>query len=389
MTRTNTVKNQDEGFLYAIPNPYVGNGLISQVSLSNMQVDYDNLAVASFAVGDTITGVTSSATGIVVDVFEDGTTGYLILDNTSSKFQDGEQIGNGTATADVDGIPAEFAIEITRRAEDVYTPADAEVVVRAVTAVEGSAADTVLTVAQEITYTGKAGGPYTVGETVTESVSGATGVVVADSNSGATGAGVLTFSGIVGTFTGGQTLTGGGSGATSTGVAYTDRQATFTEATQPDEAVRVTIGGIALSPVIATGGAAKNTFEILRGFPTFGSSDYGIYITSTTSEEGERTVPIRDKNGPLQSRKRVADVVRTLSITHNYVNEQAALLAIAGKDAVLIYERDDDQAGIATETRVFLQARNNMLKTANESEGADISDITTDLRFERSYYLTP
>ena len=385
---TNTVKNLDEGYLYAIRNPYAGNGLIAQVAQSYMQVSYDNLAVASFAVDDTITDLTSGATGIAVEVFEDGTTGYVILDNTSGKFQDGNPISNGTATANVDGDPANTAVETSLRAEDVYTPADLEVVVRAVSGVEGTAADTVLTVAQEITYTGKATGPYTIGETVTEDVSGATAVVVADSNLTATGAGVLTLSGIIGIFTGGQVLTGDGSGATSNGGVYTDRQATFAAGTVPNQAVQVTIGGIALSPVLATGGAAKNVFEILRGFPDYGSNDYGKYVRTKSSEEGERTLDVRDK-GNLQHRKRIADVVRTLSIGHDYVNQQEALLSVAGTDTVLIYERQDDREGVTTETTVFFQARNNMTKTANESEGAEISDITTDFRFERSYNLNP
>jgi hypothetical protein len=380
---TNTVKNLDEGFLYAIRNPYTGNGLIAQVAQSFMQVDYDNLAGGSFAVGDTITG--ASATGIVVGIG----TGYVILDHTSGAFQDNEVIGNGSGvTADVDGNPVNTAVETSLRAEDAYTPADLEVVVRAVSGVEGSAANTVLTIAQEITYTGKAGGPYTAGETVTEDVTGATGVVVADSNLTATGDGVLTLSGIVGTFTGGQVLTGGGSGATSNGGVYTDRQATFSTGTVPDQAVQVTIGGIALSPILASGGAAKNVFEILRGFPDFGSTDYGIYVRTKTSEENPKTFDVRDK-GILQDRKRIADVVRTLSIGHDYVHHKEVLLSIAGTDAVLIYQRQDDRAGTTTETTVFLQARNNMAKTANESEGAEISDITTDLRFERSYNLNP
>jgi hypothetical protein len=62
---------------------------------------------------------------------------------------------------------------------------------------------------QTVPYTG-ASGPFTVGETVTETPSGFTGVVVSDSGS------ILILSGVTGAFTDGHTITGGTSTSTAT-----------------------------------------------------------------------------------------------------------------------------------------------------------------------------
>ena len=64
---------------------------------------YDNLAGGTFSAGDTITGVTS---GAVCKVISDNGTTTMVVGAVTGTFQDGEQIGNGAVTADVDGDTA-------------------------------------------------------------------------------------------------------------------------------------------------------------------------------------------------------------------------------------------------------------------------------------------
>lgn len=386
--QTNNVKNLGENYIYAVENPYVGNGLITSLAETTLRVVYDAKIGGPFTVGETVTS--GGFSGIVAFESNSDATGvgYLLLDNTVSLLDDDDVLtgGDSGATASVNGVPAINIVENTRGADDVYTPGDAQVVVRAKRSVKGTGADTVLTLAQEITYTGKITGPYTVGETVTEATSLATGVVVADSNSGATGSGVLTLSNIVGTFTGGEVLTGGGSGATSNGVTYTDRQATFADGASINTGVAVTIGGIALSPILVTGGSSKNCFEVLRGIPAYSNSDYISYVTAKSNEPSPVTIPVRDK-GVLRDRKTRPDVELRLSLTTDYENDFAGLSAMAGRDIVIIAVREDDRGGLATETQIFLQIRINTDVAPEETEGDTFSNVTVNPRYERSYIL--
>ena len=70
-----------------------------------------------------------------------------------------------------------------------------------------------------IAYSGKAGGPFTAGASVT-GTGGGSATVVSDSNAGATGSGYLTINTITGTFYPNETLTKGGTTATSTSSIY-------------------------------------------------------------------------------------------------------------------------------------------------------------------------
>ena len=71
---------------------------------------------------------------------------------------------------------------------------------------------------RKIDYTGLAGGPFTLGELVTESSSGATGRIHTDTGSG------LHLADVDGAFVGGQTLTGSDSGATASSVGVLTEQ---------------------------------------------------------------------------------------------------------------------------------------------------------------------
>lgn len=64
---------------------------------------YFDALTAKFAVGDTITGGTSSDTGVIVDIVSDGSSGYLILQDAGD-FQDNETItGANVGSATTDG----------------------------------------------------------------------------------------------------------------------------------------------------------------------------------------------------------------------------------------------------------------------------------------------
>ena len=384
MPRTNVVSNLDELFIYAVLNPWSGNGVIKKIAVKYLDVIYDGGSVV-FVVGLLVTGGSSGATGRVISIGAEA-SGTLVLDNTSGTFEDNEVItDSGTGAAVVNGVPSPHISEVTRDADDVFSTADAEVIVRATRGLKGTTA-AVVTVAQEIDYTGKVGGPFQVGETVTESVTLRAAVVVADNNAGATGTGTLTLKNVSAAFAGGNTLTGDTSGATAAGTTYSDRQATFAVGDPPDEAKQVAVAGEDLSPMLNTGAAAGDAFEILRGLPDYGSPDYLLYAKGKTHEEGEMTTPIRDK-GQLQENKVRADIERSISLTLSYLNSKAGLLALTDQDIIIIAEREDDRAGVITEYHYYLQARINADNIPDESEGDEISGYVITARFERAYTL--
>jgi len=384
MPRTALVTNLGEGFLYGVVNPYTDNGLIKVVTQGLVQVTYDNRLVSQFVVGETVTS--GAKTGIVVsDVDLGGNTGRLEINHYDGEFVNNDAMTGGTSgtTADVNGTPSYAPNEITRDAGDSFADADDEVVVRAVHAVEGSGANTVITVARELKYDGQTVN-FTVGLTVTGGTSLATGVIAADKDDGASG--TLTLNSVTGTFQNNEVLTDSGTGAAVVDGALTDRQATFTEGDPPDEAKQVVVLGAGLSTTLITGGTDGNRFEILRGLPTFGATDYVAFVTGKTGEEGESTFEARDK-GVLQHRKRRHDIERRLTINVSYLHDKEILSALLDQDSILILERDDDRQGTVTEQHFFLQARSNGKAMPNESEGGDISGLSIDFRFERAYTL--
>lgn len=281
--------------------------------------------------------------------------------------------------------PIQHVEETTRNAEDVFTDADDEVVVRAVKAVKGTT-DTVLTLAQELGYDNDGGTPPVVDEVV-EGAGGAVAVVVAVHEiADPINSGTMTLKNITGTFNNDEAITGSVALNALVNGTLANRTATFSEGDPPDEAKQITVLGAGLSPTLITGGAAGQIFEVLRGFPTYSSSDYILYCTAKSHEEGEQSLDVRDK-GQIQHRKNRADIERRLSLTVSYVNSKTGLLNLADQDIVLIAERDDDRVGSVSEYHVFLQARINMSHLPDEAEGDDFSNFTINARFERAYCL--
>lgn len=386
MPRTANIKNLDEAFLYAIRNPYVGNGLINTFTVKYMQLAYDTGIGGVPVVGLTVVGA-GGATGIVIAFDGNATSGTLTLDQITGTFVDGEQLldsgDGGTFDADVNGLPLPYVSETLRNAGDVFTQADLEVVVRCVRSVNGKASS-VITIAREITYDSQTVN-YTVGKHILGGTSGATALISAVKDDGVTG--TLTLSEVVGTFQNPETIgESDGSGNGSSTSLLVDRQATFTVGTPPDEAAVVVTAGAGLSDLFLTGGKAGDTYEILRGRPTYGTSDYVGYVTGKTGEEGDPKIVIRDK-GIIQHRKNRGDVERTLSVNTRYLNDLAGLSQLVDQDAILVFEREEDRDGTATELTYYLQARQDAKAGPNESEGSDSSDTSFQMRFERAYSL--
>ncbi len=389
MGRTSVVKALDELYVYGILNSNTGNGLIKKVTTKYMTVAYDGGTVV-FVVGLVVTGAVSFATGVIISTGAEA-SGNLVLENTSGTFEDDEVItDSGTGAAVVNGVPSPHITEVTRDAEDSFSTADAEVVVRAIRGVKGST-NAVITVARELAYDTQTAA-FTVGATVS-GAAGATGLIVADQDNGATG--ILTLDDVdesISAFVDGEVLTddsGGPNGAAkvAAGTTLNDRSATFSQGDPPDEAKQVTVNGDALSTTIITGGAAGDAFEILRGLPAYSSSDYLLFVNAKTAEEGDIATRVDDK-GQLQHRKTRADVERRLSMTVSYVNSKAGLLALTDQDIIIIAEREDDRAQVVSELHIFLQARINQENLPDESEGDEISGKVITARYERAYTIS-
>ena len=72
-------------------------------TLGETYLAYDNEAGGPFTVANTITGVTSEVTGTLVALQDDGATGKLLISGASGVYEDDEEVGDGTATADAVG----------------------------------------------------------------------------------------------------------------------------------------------------------------------------------------------------------------------------------------------------------------------------------------------
>ena len=165
-----------------------------------------------------------------------------------------------------------------------------------------------------ILYDNLAGGPYTVGETVTGGTSAATGVVVEDTGSR------LVMDTIVGTFVNNETLTGGTSGATSDA----DGAVTFYDFEEGEE-----ISG-------ATSGATATIFSIESG-------ELLLIDIVGTFQNNEKI------NGGTSGAEYLADgVVAFASIGNYYI-----LKADGAADAVL--ERIVQQNGVTIEGVTILK----------------------------------
>lgn len=71
-----------------------------------LQVDFD-AQTGNFTIGLTVTGGTSGATGVIVEMYDAGTTGYLQLQTVSGTFRDNEIItDSSTGSATVNGDPS-------------------------------------------------------------------------------------------------------------------------------------------------------------------------------------------------------------------------------------------------------------------------------------------
>ena len=82
----------------AVPGSATANGTLGETYLA-----YDNEATGPFTVGNTITGVTSLKTGTLRGLQDDGVTGKMVIESATGTYEDDEEIGDTSATADVVG----------------------------------------------------------------------------------------------------------------------------------------------------------------------------------------------------------------------------------------------------------------------------------------------
>jgi len=101
VNRTDTLQLYDGTYFFPIDGTNV------------VTLDYD-AETGTFTNGLTITGGTSGATGVLVALTDDGTTGTLYMNNVSGTFQDNETItDSSTGSADADGTTSTYYAAIT------------------------------------------------------------------------------------------------------------------------------------------------------------------------------------------------------------------------------------------------------------------------------------
>jgi hypothetical protein len=109
-----TIKTIADTDTYALPSDYreskvSGTGIFkTDTGTAYTALNYD-AEVGAFTVGNTVTGGTSGATGVISSINDYGTTGTLTLTGVSGTFQDNENITDtGTGDATVNGSPESF-----------------------------------------------------------------------------------------------------------------------------------------------------------------------------------------------------------------------------------------------------------------------------------------
>jgi len=102
------------------------------------------------------------------------------------------------------------------------------------------------------------------------------------------------------------------------------------------------------------GGTAGDVFEAYL-VPTYTSSNELSWIDdfSGPAVPGKRNEMLR---GSTDHKKRIFNVEKTFSITQRYSNSMANLLSLSGNDYTFITERQDDDAGITSETMFMFGA---------------------------------
>jgi hypothetical protein len=166
-----------------------GSGVVNG-TIGYEYVAYSSEAGGGFAVGNTITGVTSGATGTLRGIQDDGTTGKLVIEPSGAgialDYESGENLqvsGTTRGVADADATRSVVAFNDIK----------------------------VWFVNKSISHGAVTGPGFTVGETVTGGTSSATGVFL-DTTGGVMHIGNNSS----GTFANGEVITGGTSGSTTT-----------------------------------------------------------------------------------------------------------------------------------------------------------------------------
>lgn len=143
---------------------------------------------------------------------------------------------------------------------------------------------------------------------------------------------------------------GAASGSMQVGGATGDTL-TFDASTAPNLGqiqLAPTASGTYFSVVGGSGFKAGDVFEVYI-VPSYSSTNELNWIDdfSAAAVPGKRNEMLR---GNVDHKKRIFNVEKTMSITQRFSNAAANLLSLSGNDYTLIGERQDDDAGITSET---------------------------------------
>ncbi len=275
-------------------NHATANGALS----TNFMLDYDT-ETGNFTVGQVVTGGTSSATGTISAIVDNGTDGTLVLTGITGVFQNAETITDpvtGSAAAvgtqyknlNYDAETYDFSIgTIVWGATSDATGTIQNSVDAGTTGTLSLKSITGVFVDNEIIRVEKAdadGGPtstlvylgetgnFAVGETVTGDTSAAVGIVYSDTDAGTTGTLILTP--VSGTFTAAEHLTGS-VGGSATGAAPTVAAVSLNTAYRARLGSDGTLGAFtALPGIIPVSGNLSGACEVVGN---------NVYISNTTS----------------------------------------------------------------------------------------------------------
>lgn len=160
--------------------------------------------------------------------------------------------------------------------------------------------------------------------------------------------------------------------------------AAFDAGDAPNLAKKATVASGADPYFSIADGNAGQVFEVYK-VPSYTVSNELDWINSVSGNPapGKRNVY---KRGSLDHRKRVFAQDKQLSISTNFVNANADLLKFAGNPFVLIGERQDDDAGITSES-VAIYGCYFEWAYPNESIGDSDSELSVDVMYSDIAWL--
>ena len=155
---------------------------------------------------------------------------------------------------------------------------------------------------------------------------------------------------------------------------------TFTGGTAPNQGQVMSSPEASGTYFSVTGGVAGDVFEVYT-VPTYTVSNEINWVDdfSGPAVPGKRNVTQR---GSVKFKKRLFSTEKTWSATQRYSNSTQDLLKYAGNDFTLIFERQDDDGGVTSETLFIFDAYHDA-GLPSESVGDNDSSVSFGRRLSR------